>query len=68
MKVDDYLDGYSGMDELEPDTVGIIISVIGVPTDSPKKYEAITTKIIIINDNIIAVQQSTFYKLIKIES
>lgn len=68
MKVDNYLDEYSGMAELDPDTVGTIISVIGVPTDSPEKYEAITTKFIIINDNIIAVQQSTFYKLIKIES
>lgn len=67
MKQDDYLDDYSGIEDLDPDTMGTIVSVIGAPIGSSNKYEAITTKFIIINDNIVAVRQSTFYNLLKID-
>lgn len=67
MKQDDFLDNYSGIEDIDPDTVGMIIIAMGLPSDSSDKYEFITTKFIIINDHIIAVRQSTFYKLQKID-
>lgn len=66
MKQDDFLDDYSGIEGLDLDTVGTIITVIGESINFHDMYEAITTKFIIINDRIIAVRQSTFYELQKI--
>lgn len=63
MKQDDFLDNYSGIKDLDLDTIGTIVTVIGKSTNFHDKYEAIPTKFIIINDHIIAVRQSTFYEL-----
>jgi len=68
MKRDDFLDEYSGIEDIDPDTVATIIIAMGLPSDSSDKYEFITTKFIIINDHIIAVRQATFYKLQRIDS
>lgn len=66
MKQDDFLDNYSGIEGLDLDTIGTIVTVIGKSTNFHDKYEAIPIKFIIINDHIIAVRQSTFYKLQKL--
>lgn len=68
MKQDDFLDDYSGIEGLAPDTVGTVVIAMGLSPDSPDNYSYITTGFIIINDYIIAVRQSSFYQLQKIES
>ncbi|WP_312500799.1 hypothetical protein [Lacrimispora sp.] len=67
MKQDDFLDDYSGIEGLDPDTVGTVVIAMGLSSDSPDNYSYITTGFIIINDYIIAVRQSSFYQLQKIE-
>ena len=67
MKQDDLLDDYSGIDGLDPDTVGTVIIAMGLPSDFPDKYDFITTKFIIVSDYVIAVSQSSFYRLQKIK-
>ncbi len=65
MKQDDLLDDYSGIDGLDPATVGMVIIAMGLPSDYPDKYDFITTKFIIVSDYVIAVCQSSFYRLQK---
>ncbi len=67
MKQDDFLNDYSGIEGLNPDTVGTVIIAMGLSSDSTDNYSYITTGFIIINDYIIAVRQSSFYQLQKIE-
>lgn len=67
MKQDDFLGNYSGIEDIDSDTVGTIIVAMGLPLDSLDNYEPIKTKFIIVNDHIIAVRQSTFYNLEKIQ-
>lgn len=65
MKNDDFLDNYTGIIDVKPNTAGTVIITMGIPSDSPGSYEIISTKFIMIENYIIAVDQSTFYKLIK---
>ena len=48
---DDFLDNYSGIKDLDLDTIGTIVTVIGKSTNFHDKYEAIPTKFIIIKYN-----------------
>lgn len=63
MKNDDFLDNYTGINDIKPDALGTVIIALGIPSDSPGSYEVISTKFIMIENHIIAVNQSTFYKL-----
>ncbi|MDL2302210.1 hypothetical protein LJC58_07640 [Lachnospiraceae bacterium OttesenSCG-928-D06] len=68
MKQDDFLENYSGIEDIDPNTVGTVIIAIGLPSDSSGDYELVTTKFIIIDNHVIVVRQSTFYQLEKIHS
>ena len=63
MKQDDFLDNYTGIDGIKPNTVGTVIIAMGIPSDSLDSYEIVLTKFIIIEDYVIAVNQSSFYEL-----
>lgn len=65
MRQDAFLDYYTGIDDVSLDVVGTIVMAMGIPPDSPDKYEFIAPIFIIIDDYVIAVNQSTFYKLEK---
>ena len=63
MKQDDFLDNYTVIDGIKPNTVGTVIIAMGIPSDSLDSYEIVLTKFIIIEDYVIAVNQSSFYEL-----
>ena len=67
MSTDDALSCYSGIEELDSETMGTVIIAMGLPTYTPDKYGYIPTKFIIIEDYVIAVHEYTFYKLQKLE-
>jgi len=67
MKQDDFIDEYSGIEDINPNTVGTIIIVLGLPDGSLEAYDFIATKFIIIEDYVIVAHQSTFYNLTKLD-
>lgn len=66
MKQDDFLDNYSGIEGIKSNSIGTVIIAMGIPSDSSDIYEIVLTKFIIIEDYVIAVDQSSFYQLSQI--
>ena len=64
MSTDELLN-YSGIEELDSETVGIIILGFALSDYSPDNYDLIPTKFILIDDYAIAVRDHSFYKLEK---
>lgn len=67
MAKDDMLGNYSGIDGIKPDTVGTVVVAIAISSHSKNEYDYITTKFIIINNYVIAVDEYSFYQLQRIE-
>lgn len=63
MKQDDFLDNFSGIKDMDPDTEGTVVIAMGLPSDAPDQYEDTLVRFMIINKEVIAVNQSGFFKL-----
>ena len=54
---------YSGIEGMDPETVGMVVLGFAFSDYSPNAYDLIPTKFILINDYVIAVRADSFYKL-----
>ncbi len=69
MAEDDFLDNYSGIKGINPDTIGtvvVLLELFDVPEKSIHEYRVSGLKFLLIDDYVIAVNMSTFYQLQRI--
>ncbi|WP_162862518.1 hypothetical protein [Acetivibrio cellulolyticus] len=67
MAKDDILGNFSGIEGIKPDTMGTVVVVMAISPHSINEYDFISTKFIIINNYVIAVDMYSFYQLQKCE-
>ncbi len=67
MEKDELLGNYSGIKGIKPDTMGTVVVAMAISPDSTKEYDFISTKFIIINNYVIAVDMYSFYQLQRIK-
>lgn len=63
MKRDVFLDCYSGIEGLDPQTLGQVVIAIAKDSSFADEYMHIEPSFLIIDDYVIAVNQSSFYEL-----
>jgi hypothetical protein len=67
MAKDKLLGNYSGIEGIDPETMGTVVVGRGILSHYTDEYGFISTKFILINDYVIAVDMYSFFQLQRYE-